>query len=356
MQKFNKKSSFPSNNEQSDSVPTASGVTGNSRPPKAIVEGNVKLLETFSLPKDFMSCRFNPDGNLLAVALSNGVIKVFSTESKSCVYSIPNENSKLPVTCFRWKSHVADQKYKNILIATYASGEVKQWHVPSGKCLWSVNEDRQVLTCAASTNGSRLITSGSDAKILLYDASTKELINTFESSTKSQCMDGHTMRVFVVQFHPNDDNVFVSGGWDDSIQWWDARQDSSHNIRKIIGPHICGEGLDIEPESLNIVTGSWRKSETIQVWDFNSGNLIANVPADSNRSMMYSVQWMDKNTIVAGGSHCNMVQFINVKSLLTTGRLMDLPGAVYSIDNNRKGSQPIVAAGCAENVYLMQGI
>lgn len=35
---------------------------------------------------------------------------------------------------------------------------------------------------------------------------------------------------------------------------------------------------------------------------------------------------------------------------------MDLPGAVYSIDNNRKGSQPIVAAGCAENVYLMQGI
>lgn len=37
-------------------------------------------------------------------------------------------------------------------------------------------------------------------------------------STKNQFMDGHTMRVFVVQFQPNDDNVFVSGGWDDTVQ------------------------------------------------------------------------------------------------------------------------------------------
>ncbi len=38
----------------------------------------------------------------------------------------------------------------------------------------------------------------------------------------------------------------------------------------------------------------------------------------------------------------------------TTGRLMDLPGAVYTIDNNRKGIQPIVSIGSAEYVYLVQ--
>lgn len=26
------------------------------------------------------------------------------------------------------------------------------------------------------------------------------------------------MRVFAVQFNPEDENVFVSGGWDDTIQ------------------------------------------------------------------------------------------------------------------------------------------
>ena len=72
------------------------------------------------------------------------------------------------------------------------------------------------------------------------------------------------------------------------FQWWDARQDPAHNIRKIVGPHICGEGLDIEPETLNIVTGSWRKNDNIQVWDFHSGNMIADVPSDFNRSMVSS--------------------------------------------------------------------
>ena len=33
---------------------------------------------------------------------------------------------------------------------------------------------------------------------------------------------------------------------------------------------------------------------------------------------------------------------------------MDLPGAIYTVDNTRKGSNPLVAIGSAENVYLLQ--
>ena len=39
--------------------------------------------------------------------------------------------------------------------------------------------------------------------------------------------------------------------------------------RKISGPHICGNALDIEPSSLNIITGSWRQHtplEVIRAW------------------------------------------------------------------------------------------
>eukprot|EP00795_Rhopilema_esculentum_P015498 gene15498-6755_t len=315
-----------------------------------------KEIEISELPKEVMNCRFNPNGDLLAVGLANGVIKVYSVESKTCVYSIPNPNSDLPVTCLRWKPDTRDQTYANVVTATYASGDVKQWHVSSGKCLWTVKEDRQVLTCSISSNAGRFLTSGSDAKVYLYDASTRNVLNTFEASTKYQFMDGHTMRVFVVQFQPDNPNVFVSGGWDDTVQWWDVRQDPCHNIRKIVGPHICGEGLDIEPTSLNIVTGSWRKDNNVQVWDFHSGNLIKDVPSDFNRSMIYTVQWKNPDTIITGGSHCNMMRFINYKSMTTTGRLMDLPGAVYSVDNNHKGPQSAVAVGCADKVFLVQGI
>ncbi len=64
------------------------------------------------------------------------------------------------------------------------------------------------------------------------------------------------------------------------------RQDTKHNIRKIVGPHLCGEALDIEPSTKNIVTGSWRKDSSIQVWDFDSGKLIKDIPSDFNRSMV----------------------------------------------------------------------
>jgi len=62
-------------------------------------------------------------------------------------------------------------------------------------------------------------------------------------------------------------------------------------IRKIFGPHICGDALDIQSVSVSgssqqILTGSWRKDNTLQIWDYGSGKLIKNVPSDYNGSMV----------------------------------------------------------------------
>lgn len=56
-------------------------------------------------------------------------------------------------------------------------------------------------------------------------------------------MNGHKSRVFCACFNPSSTNEFVSGGWDDTIQFWDIRQPFS--LRYIGGVHICGEGIDI---------------------------------------------------------------------------------------------------------------
>ena len=37
-------------------------------------------------------------------------------------------------------------------------------------------------------------------------------------SPKPEAMDGHMMRVFAIQVHPHNNNIFVSGGWDDTVQ------------------------------------------------------------------------------------------------------------------------------------------
>ena len=62
-------------------------------------------------------------------------------------------------------------------------------------------------------------------------------------------------------------------------------------IRKIFGPHICGDAIDIQSLSMSgtsrqILTGSWRKDRTLQIWDYGSGKLIKDVPSDYNGSMV----------------------------------------------------------------------
>lgn len=64
-------------------------------------------------------------------------------------------------------------------------------------------------------------------------------------------------------------------------------------FRKIFGPHICGDALDIQSLSMSstnrqILTGSWRKDKTLQIWDHGSGKLIKDVPSDYNGSMVCS--------------------------------------------------------------------
>lgn len=58
----------------------------------------------------------------------------------------------------------------------------------------------------------------------------------------------------------------------------------SHDVcRHISGPHICGEGLDIDGTYDHLLTASWRKENVLQVWDLPTGRLIKDIPQDVNR-------------------------------------------------------------------------
>ena len=42
-------------------------------------------------------------------------------------------------------------------------------------------------------------------------------------------MDGHRSRILAIKYHPLQSNIFLSGGWDDTVQIWDQRD--SHSLR-----------------------------------------------------------------------------------------------------------------------------
>lgn len=76
-------------------------------------------------------------------------------------------------------------------------------------------------------------------------------------------MDGHKNRIHAIRSHPEMDTIFLSGGWDETIHYWDER--ATHSQKHFAGPHLCGDALDIVPDINVILTGSWRRNSTLQV-------------------------------------------------------------------------------------------
>ena len=64
-------------------------------------------------------------------------------------------------------------------------------------------------------------------------------------------MSGHKSRVFCACFNPTSNHELVSGGWDNTIQFWDVRQPFS--LRHITGVHMCGEGIDISSDGKQVI-------------------------------------------------------------------------------------------------------
>ena len=58
-------------------------------------------------------------------------------------------------------------------------------------------------------------------------------------------------------------------------------------MRRIWGPHICGDALDVDPIHNHLITGSWRKDNVIQIWDVSTGHKLKDILQDNlHRSMV----------------------------------------------------------------------
>lgn len=80
-----------------------------------------------------------------------------------------------------------------------------------------------------------------------------------------------------MKFHPTDENILLSGGWDNTIQIWDKRSGSA--VRSFYGPHLCGDSLDVcvDGGRSTILTGSWRPQAPLELWDMESGKVVEEV-------------------------------------------------------------------------------
>ncbi|KAK3528954.1 hypothetical protein QTP70_014146 [Hemibagrus guttatus] len=313
---------------------------------------------------EVMTCQFNNDGTLLAVGLTDGSIKVYSSDKGELLHTLRDLDSivcSLPVTSL---SFTHTSQTHSILLATYASGCVKCWYVWGRQCVWWLKEmihngkgdreeKRQTLCLSISPSGEQAVTGGSDSAIHLYDLNTHQRKQICKASSMRTVMDGHSSRVFAVMFHPERETEFISGGWDNTIQFWDTRQ--QHAVRMLYGPHVCGDALHIDPSTNQILSGSWRKYTTLEVWDYSSGTKVTSVPPDPHRdSMIYTCQWLGCDHIVAGGGHANALRILDRHTLMVKSQLFDLPTAVFGSSICPSGKWAgLIAATSGDQVFLL---
>ncbi|CEL91874.1 unnamed protein product [Vitrella brassicaformis CCMP3155] len=301
---------------------------------------------------EILCIRFSPDDAYLAAACSNGAIKIFNTSTGRQAYVL-NQAGGSPTTQVRWRPNKAVSKTKNVLISVNSDGVVQHWHIASGKCLHQIIENHnQLFCCDYSEDGTTFAVAGKNREIHVYDEATKQLSTSLKGAEMGAHI-GHANRVFSLKFNPTAKHLLVTGGWDHTVQVWDTRSQAA--IRTIYGPFVAGDAVDIAADGDTILTGSWRPTEQLQLWDFGTGKKITDIPwqtADSTsreQCMVYAAEFSKDSTsclIVAGGSGANEAKIFDRESdYAPLGTITSMAKGCYTVDFSCDSSMVAVAGG-----------
>eukprot|EP00002_Diphylleia_rotans_P039847 TRINITY_DN9346_c0_g1_i1.p1 TRINITY_DN9346_c0_g1~~TRINITY_DN9346_c0_g1_i1.p1 ORF type:complete len:348 (+),score=62.37 TRINITY_DN9346_c0_g1_i1:52-1095(+) len=300
-------------------------------------------------PSDIYSVKFSTDEQMIAAGYGDGSVKIFNTVTGKSITTLTSitKSMNLPVPALRFRPSFNTEKTRNVILAGYSEGLICHWHATSGKCLHTIREEgNQVFCLDYRSDGEKFCSAGKDGIVRVYDESTKK-VELSLSGGVNEGIAGHSNRIFSLKYHPMDNNIILSGGWDNTIQFWDMR--AKHSIRSIFGPHVCGDAIDVDGNE--ILAGSWRTNETLQVFDFLSGRVLREFdwkqqPTDGT-TLLYTAQFSPRNGdyVAAGGSGSNEAKLFDRRSGMVVGRTQIMAGSIYCLDFDPEAKRLVVAGG-----------
>lgn len=231
--------------------------------------------------------RFDKQDKYLAGGFSSGHILLYDLEKQSLEKFM--STSEYPITNLRWKTTIG----KSILISVHADGRIAQWFPTQGKILYELQEkDNIIMALDYHRAGTLFATAGSDNKVRIYDDETKTLAIQMEKDLKNI---EHSNRIFSVCFHKTKGDLLVSGGWDNTVKFFDIREKKI--IGSIYGPHVVGDSLDLRENYL--LTGSASIKDQLQIWDIRTYKLVETIELSTDQKQIVS------NINCAQFSKCN---------------------------------------------------
>ncbi|XP_022191335.2 WD repeat domain-containing protein 83 homolog isoform X1 [Nilaparvata lugens] len=244
---------------------------------------NISKVNKILEDEHLLSVKYINDGEDIITSLSNGIVRIYKNRSMTTTHSLYHQSylhikhgRKPHVNVPATSCLVMPNTEESRCLACYTDGHVNLFDIDKEKIIETVSEERQIFNVVHHPSDPQFISLGEDGIIFLYDSTTMKVLMKYRPSFTNR-LDGHTSRVFAAVFHPRNHNEFISGGWDNTIMFWDTR--TSHAVRFIAGPHICGEGVDINWNGKEILTAAYQQREQTQIWDYSTGKLILSNPS-----------------------------------------------------------------------------
>ena len=303
------------------------------------------------------SLRFSDELDQIAVGYGDGSIRLFSVTngkqtSEYLASSLPpiehlrRLSMDLPIMSLKWHPLATHRLY-----AACVDGTVRQVDRQKDELSVVVYEtDNELTSMDFSVEGKIFATVGKDAHIRVYDSERSLLVHKYNNQRRETqlaqmggkrdnrvdemtCTTGHYHKAFGCKFHPDHKNILLTGGWDNVVKVWDVRQKEALT-EEIVGPHVCGEGIDARGNE--ILTASWTRFDSLQIWDFRTMSLLKTLPipnaSNEKGEYMYSAQLCDNQTVLAVGSGTCSCHVINSATNQEIARL-SLSKPVYALDS-----------------------
>ena len=199
---------------------------------------------------------FSPDGQLLASAGGDALVKVWEVATGECIVTFESLQ----------RGAYFDLVFSpdgQSLVTVGQSGELKFWEVGTWRCNRTLETNgRFVSGTIFSPDGQTLTIGYVDGGIEIYDLTTGLRVG-------SQAQDRHMAFIWAIEFHPSGDRLFTCSH-DHTIRIWDAK--TATCLGALSAHHAEVSGLVCSPDGQLLVSTS--HDQTVRFWNAMTGECL----------------------------------------------------------------------------------
>ncbi|HBB33653.1 MAG TPA: hypothetical protein DDZ80_24965 [Cyanobacteria bacterium UBA8803] len=254
-----------------------------------------------------LSLAFSPDGKLLAIGDSDGVVHLWQVVDSKLLLTLTGNTN--------WIQSVAFSPDGQTLASGSLDQTVRLWDTRTGRCLKTLVEPDLIFSVAWSPDGQTLASSSQDQTVRLWDIRTGNCV---------RILQGYSNLVYSVAWSP-DGHTLATGSRDKIARLWDTR--TGECLKTLEGHTNPVNSVAWSPDGQTLASGS--SDQTIKLWDISTGNCYRTLLGHTNR--VFSVAWSPDGQTLASSSSDQTVKLWDTHTGKCLRTLLGHTDLVYSV-------------------------